>query len=60
MDLDETDVSRATRALRRTGWPAAVVGLRADTVMGTYGLSLAPDCPLSEVETEVPRAVVLP
>lgn len=58
--FDETDVSTATRALRRTGWPVAVVGLRAGAVQGAYGLSLAPDCPLSEVEMEVPRAVVLP
>lgn len=58
--FEETDVSTMTRALRRTGWPVALVGLRAGSVRGAYGLSLAPDCLLSEVEMEVPRAVVLP
>lgn len=58
--FEETDVSTIARALRRAGWPVAVVGLRAGAVHGAYGLSLAPDCPLSEVEMELPRAVVLP
>jgi putative intracellular protease/amidase len=58
--FEEFDVSMATRALRHTGWPVAIVGLRAGAVQGACGLSLAPDCPLSEVEMEVPRAVVLP
>jgi len=30
--FEETDVSTATRTLRRTGWPVAVVGLRAGAV----------------------------
>lgn len=58
--FEETDVSTVARALRRVGWPVAVVGLRAGVVQGAYGLSLAPDCPLSEVEMELPRAIVLP
>ena len=58
--FEETDVSTVTRALRRAGPSVAVVGLRAGAVRGAYGLSLAPDCPLSEVETELPRAVILP
>jgi 4-methyl-5(b-hydroxyethyl)-thiazole monophosphate biosynthesis len=58
--FEETDVSTVTRALRRAGRSVAVVGLRAGAVQGAYGLSLAPDCPLSEVEMELPRAVVLP
>lgn len=58
--FEETDVSTVTRALRRAGWSVAVVGLKAGAVQGAYGLSLAPDCPLSEVEMELPRAVVLP
>jgi 4-methyl-5(b-hydroxyethyl)-thiazole monophosphate biosynthesis len=40
--------------------PVAVVGLTAGPVRGAYGLSLAPDWALSEVEMEQPRAVVLP
>lgn len=58
--FEEIEVSTVTRALRRSGWPVAVVGLRAGAVQGAYGLSLAPDCLLSEVEIEQPRAVVLP
>jgi putative intracellular protease/amidase len=38
----------------------AIVSLRSGAVLGAYGLSLAPDCALSEVEMEMPRAVVLP
>jgi 4-methyl-5(b-hydroxyethyl)-thiazole monophosphate biosynthesis len=58
--FEETDVSTVTRALRRAGPSVAVVGLRAGAVRGAYGLSLAPDCPLSEVEMDLPRAVILP
>lgn len=57
--FEEIDVSTVARALRRTGWPVAVVGLRAGAVQGAYCLSLAPDCLLSEVETEMPRVAVL-
>ncbi len=58
--FEETEVSTMTRALRRAGRSVAVVGLRAGAVRGAYGLSLAPDHPLSEVEMELPRAVILP
>lgn len=58
--FEETDVSTVARALRRAGWPVVVVGLKAGAVQGAYGLSLAPDCPLSEMEMGLPRAVVLP
>ncbi len=58
--FEEADVSTVTRALRRSGFRVAVVGLTAGPVRGAYGLSLAPDWTLSEVETEQPRAIVLP
>jgi hypothetical protein len=38
----------------------AVVGLTAGPVRGAYGLSLAPDWPLSEVEGDLPQGIVLP
>jgi 4-methyl-5(b-hydroxyethyl)-thiazole monophosphate biosynthesis len=58
--FEEADVSTVTRSLRRTGLPVAVVGLTAGPIRGAYGLSLASDLTLSEVETESPQAVVLP
>jgi putative intracellular protease/amidase len=58
--FEEIDVCVVTRALRRSGFSVTVIGLTAGLVRGTYGLSLAPDCTLSEVEMERPRAVVLP
>ena len=58
--FEEADVSTVTRTLRRTGVSVAVVGLTASPVPGAYGLSLAPDWALSEVETEQPKAVILP
>jgi 4-methyl-5(b-hydroxyethyl)-thiazole monophosphate biosynthesis len=58
--FEEEDVSTVTRSLRRSGLSVAVVGLAAGPVRGAYGLSLASDRTLSEVETESPRAVVLP
>jgi 4-methyl-5(b-hydroxyethyl)-thiazole monophosphate biosynthesis len=58
--FEEGDVSTVTRTLRRSGFRVAVVGLTAGSVRGAYGLSLAPDRTLSEVETEHPRAIVLP
>jgi 4-methyl-5(b-hydroxyethyl)-thiazole monophosphate biosynthesis len=58
--FEETDVSTVTRSLRRSGFPVVVVGLTAGPVRGAYGLSLASDGALSEVETESPQAVVLP
>jgi putative intracellular protease/amidase len=57
---EETDVSTIARTLRRSGLPVAVVGLRAGPVPGAYGLSLAPDLALTDVETELPRATILP
>lgn len=58
--FEESDVSTTTRSLRRSGFSVAVVGLSAGPVRGAYGLRLAPDRALSEVETKSPRAVVLP
>jgi 4-methyl-5(b-hydroxyethyl)-thiazole monophosphate biosynthesis len=58
--FEEADVSTVTRTLRRSGFRVAVVGLMAGPVRGAYGLSLAPDWTLSEVEREQPRAIVLP
>lgn len=58
--FEEADVSTVTRTLRRAGLSVAVVGLTAGPVRGAYGLSVAPDWTLSEVETEQPRAIVLP
>jgi 4-methyl-5(b-hydroxyethyl)-thiazole monophosphate biosynthesis len=58
--FEEADVSTVTRTLRRSGFRVAVVGLTAGPVRGAYGLSLAPDWALSEVENERPRAIVLP
>ena len=58
--FEEADVSTVTRTLRRSGFRVAVVGLTAHPVRGAYGLSLAPDWTLSEVEMEQPRAIVLP
>lgn len=58
--FEEADVSTVTRTLRRSGFRVAVVGLTAGPVRGAYGLSLAPDWTLSEVETDLPRAIVLP
>lgn len=58
--FEEADVSTVTRTLRRSGFRVAVVGLTAGPVRGAYGLSVAPDWTLSEVETEYPRAIVLP
>ncbi len=57
---EETDVSTIARTLRRSGLSVAVVGLQAGPVRGAYGLSLAPDLLLSEVEGELPRAAILP
>jgi putative intracellular protease/amidase len=58
--FEEADVSTVTRALRRSGLAVALVGLTAGPVRGAYGVSLMPDWVLSEVETQPPRAVVLP
>jgi 4-methyl-5(b-hydroxyethyl)-thiazole monophosphate biosynthesis len=58
--FEEADVSTVTRTLRRSGLSVAVVGLTASPVRGAYGLSLAPDWALSEVEMDQPQAVVLP
>jgi len=58
--FEEVDVSAVTRILRGSGLSVAVVGLTAGPVRGAYGLSLVPDCALSEVEMELPQATVLP
>jgi 4-methyl-5(b-hydroxyethyl)-thiazole monophosphate biosynthesis len=58
--FEEIDVCAVTRTLRRSGFSVTVIGLTAGLVRGTYGLSLAPDCTLNEVEKERPRAIVLP
>jgi 4-methyl-5(b-hydroxyethyl)-thiazole monophosphate biosynthesis len=58
--FEEADVFTVTRTLRRSGLSVAVVSLTASPVRGAYGLSLAPDWALSEVESEQPQAVVLP
>jgi 4-methyl-5(b-hydroxyethyl)-thiazole monophosphate biosynthesis len=58
--FEEGDVSTVTRSLRRSGVSVSVVGLAAGPVRGAYGLSLASDRALSEVEMECPRAIVLP
>lgn len=58
--FEESEVSTIVRTLRRSGLPVAVVGLTAGAVRGAYGMSLAPDNALSEVETELPQAIVLP
>jgi 4-methyl-5(b-hydroxyethyl)-thiazole monophosphate biosynthesis len=58
--FEEADVSAVTRILRGAGLSVTVVGLTAGPVRGAYGLSLMPDCALSEVDTELPRAAVLP
>lgn len=57
---EEADVSTIARTLRRSGLSAAVVGLQSGPVRGAYGLSLAPDLTLSEVEREQPQAAILP
>lgn len=58
--FEEADVSTVTRSLRRSGFSVAIVGLTAGPIRGAYGLSLASDRALSEVEMEPPQAVVLP
>jgi 4-methyl-5(b-hydroxyethyl)-thiazole monophosphate biosynthesis len=58
--FEEADVSTVARSLRRSGFSVAVVGLTAGPIRGAYGLSLASDLALSEVEMESPQAVVLP
>jgi 4-methyl-5(b-hydroxyethyl)-thiazole monophosphate biosynthesis len=58
--FEENDVITVTRTLRRLGFPVALVGLTAGPLRGSYGLSLAPDGTLSDVEAEQPQVVVLP
>jgi putative intracellular protease/amidase len=58
--FEEADVSAVTRILRGAGLSVRVVGLTAGPVRGAYGLSLVPDCALSEVDKELPQAAVLP
>ena len=58
--FEEVDVSAVTRVLRGSGLSVSVVGLTAGPVRGAYGLSLVADCGLSEVDTELPQAAILP
>jgi 4-methyl-5(b-hydroxyethyl)-thiazole monophosphate biosynthesis len=58
--FEESDVTTVTRTLRRAGFPVMLVGLTAGPLRGAYGLSLALDRTLSEVETDHPQAIVLP
>ena len=58
--FEEYDVTTVTRTLRRAGLPVVLVGLTAGPIRGCYGISLAPDKALSEVEAEHPLAIVLP
>jgi putative intracellular protease/amidase len=58
--FEEVDVSAVTRILRGSGLSVSVVGLTAGPVRGAYGLSLVADCALSEVDTELPQAAILP
>ena len=58
--FEEIDVSAVTRILRGSGLSVSVVGLTAGPVRGAYGLSLVTDCALSEVDTELPQAAILP
>ena len=58
--FEEVDVSAVTRILRGSGLSVALVGLTAGPVRGAYGLSLMPDCALSEAGTELPQAAILP
>lgn len=48
------------RTLRRARLPVVLVGLTAGPLRGCYGVSLAPDKTLSEVQAEDAAAVVLP
>ena len=58
--FEESDAITVARRLRRAGLPVVLVGLSANPLRGAYGLSLAPDRTLSQVEADTPRAVVLP
>jgi len=58
--FEEYDVAMVARTLRRAGLPVVLVGLAAGPLRGCYGVSVAPDRTLSEVEAEDAVAVVLP
>jgi 4-methyl-5(b-hydroxyethyl)-thiazole monophosphate biosynthesis len=58
--FEEMDVTTIAGTLRRAGFPVALVGLAAGPIRGAYGLLIAPDKALSEVEADRPRAIVLP
>jgi putative intracellular protease/amidase len=58
--FEEADVVTITRTLRRAGIAVALVGLTAGPIRGNYGLALASDRTLNEIELDVPAAVVLP
>jgi 4-methyl-5(b-hydroxyethyl)-thiazole monophosphate biosynthesis len=58
--FEEIDVAAVTRILRGSGLSVSVVGLTAGPVRGAYGLSLVTDCALSEVDTELAQAAILP
>jgi 4-methyl-5(b-hydroxyethyl)-thiazole monophosphate biosynthesis len=58
--FEESDAIAVARRLRQAGLSVVLVGLSANPMRGAYGLSLAPDQTLSQVEADAPRAVVLP
>lgn len=58
--FEEQDVAMVARTLRRAGLPVVLVGLTAGPLRGCYGVSLAPDKTLSEVQADDAAAVVLP
>ncbi|MEJ2209960.1 MAG: DJ-1/PfpI family protein [Anaerolineae bacterium] len=58
--FEESDAITVARRLRRAGLPVVLVGLSANPMRGAYGLALAPDQTLNQIETDAPRAVVLP
>jgi 4-methyl-5(b-hydroxyethyl)-thiazole monophosphate biosynthesis len=58
--FEETDVTITTGTLRGAGFPVALVGLVAGPIRGAYGLLIAPDKTLSDVEADRPQAIVLP
>lgn len=58
--FEESDVITVARRLRHASLLVVLVGLSANPLRGAYGLSLAPDRTLSQVEVEAAQAVMLP
>jgi len=58
--FEESDAITVARRLRHAGLSVVLVGLSANPLRGAYGLSLAPDRTLSQVEADAARVVVLP